>query len=78
MSAVDTLVPEEAVQTIDGKPCVFVAEKEENTFSRHEISAGPAVGEYVPVLRGLEEGQRIVTRGSFVLKAELGKGSGEE
>jgi hypothetical protein len=32
----------------------------------------------VPVVAGLEAGETIVVRGSFILKAELGKGSAED
>jgi cobalt-zinc-cadmium efflux system membrane fusion protein len=72
------VVPDEAIQTIEGRAVVFVAvEGEEGTFVARPIERGTAVGEFVPVLDGLEEGERIVIRGSFVLKAELGKSGAE-
>lgn len=71
-------LPEEAVQTVEGEPSVFVpVEGEENTFARREVSVGKAMNGYVPVLSGLKEGESVVTSGSFILKAELGKGSAE-
>lgn len=67
-------VPVEAIQTVEGGPAVFVPVKgEENTFAKRAVSVGPAVGDLVPVLSGLEEGEQVVTGGTFILKAELGK-----
>ena len=68
-------VPEEAVQTVEGGPAVFVpVQGEENTFAKRAVMVGRAVGGMVPVLSGLKEGESVVTRGTFLLKAELGKG----
>jgi cobalt-zinc-cadmium efflux system membrane fusion protein len=68
-------IPDEAVQTVEGRTAVFVpVEGEDNTFAARPVTVGKAVGGMVPVLSGLEEGERTVTGGSFVLKAELGKG----
>ncbi|RUL87008.1 efflux RND transporter periplasmic adaptor subunit [Tautonia sociabilis] len=67
-------VPSEAVQTVEGSPAVFVpVEGEANTFAKRPVRVGPAVGGMVPVLSGLEEGERYVAAGTFILKAELGK-----
>lgn len=67
-------VRDEAVQTVEGEPSVFVpVEGEPNTFARRAVGVGPAVGGMVPVYAGLKEGERYVVSGSFVLKAELGK-----
>jgi membrane fusion protein, heavy metal efflux system len=67
-------VPLEAIQTVEGKQAVFVpVEGEANTFAKRTISVGPSMGAFVPVISGLREGERIVTAGSFILKAELGK-----
>lgn len=74
-SAAVLAIPDEAVQTVEGGPAVFVpVPDEENTFTVQSITAGKAVGGMVPVLSGLEEGRLIVVKGSFILKAELGKG----
>lgn len=68
-------VPEEAVQIVEGGPAVFVeADGDPNRFLKQPVKVGEAKGRMVPVLSGLEEGQRIVTAGSFILKAELAKG----
>jgi cobalt-zinc-cadmium efflux system membrane fusion protein len=69
-------VPDQAVQTVEGGPAVFVpVEGEPGAFARRAITAGRAVGGMVPVLSGLAEGEPYVAAGSFLLKAELGKGS---
>jgi cobalt-zinc-cadmium efflux system membrane fusion protein len=73
-------IPDEAVQTVEGGPAVFVpVPGETNTFVKRPIRVGKTVGGLVPVLYGLKEGESVVVAGSFIMKAELGKGSaGEE
>ena len=67
-------VPIGAIQTVEGGPAVFVPVKgEENTFAKRTVSIAPAIGGMVPVLSGLKEGEHVVTAGTFILKAELGK-----
>jgi len=69
-------VPREAVQTVEGGAAVFVpVANEPNTFQKRALTVGPAVGGLVPVFAGLVEGEKFVASGSFILKAELGKGS---
>jgi cobalt-zinc-cadmium efflux system membrane fusion protein len=69
-------VPDEAVQTVEGKPAVFVpVAGEEHTFAKREVEVGEVVGGMVPILAGLKEGEAYVASGSFILKAELGKGA---
>lgn len=71
-------VPEVAVQNLNGQTVVFVADDEPNTFVKREVVVGPAVGDWVPVLSGLKEGEPVVTGGTFILKAELGKSAAED
>ena len=67
-------VPESAVYTVEGSPAVFVVrEDEKNTFEKRAVTIGPVISGYVTVLSGLEEGERYVANGGFILKAELGK-----
>ena len=69
-----TVVPEAAVQDVEGSPSVFVPVPDEpNTFARRAIAVGRTVGDRVEVLDGLRAGDEIVVEGSFLLKAELGK-----
>jgi cobalt-zinc-cadmium efflux system membrane fusion protein len=69
-----TVIPEEAVQSVEGGPAVFVPVMgEANTYSKRPVTIGAAVGGFVPVIAGLEAGEAFVVSGSFILKADLGK-----
>ena len=70
------VVPEEAIQTVEGAPAVFVpVAGEPGAFRKRAVTIGPAVDGLVPVYAGLAEGESFVSAGSFLLKAELGKGA---
>ncbi|MCC6910141.1 MAG: efflux RND transporter periplasmic adaptor subunit [Phycisphaerales bacterium] len=76
MPAAVIAVPEEAIQVVEGGPAVFVpVEGEANTFAKRAVSIGRTVGGLVPIHSGLADGESFVASGSFILKAELGKGS---
>ena len=67
-------VPEEAVQTVEGAPAVFVpVDGEPNTYAKRAVTVGKSVGGMVPILSGLAEGESYIATGSFILKADLGK-----
>ena len=69
-------VPDEAIQTVEGGPAVFVpVANEPNTFAKRAVTIGKPIGGLVPISSGLVEGERFVIAGTFILKAELGKGS---
>lgn len=69
-------VPDVAVQTVEGGPAIFVpVEGEPNTFAKRAVTIGKTVGGLVPIYSGLVEGERFVSAGTFILKADLGKGS---
>tara|TARA_R110002072_G_scaffold295396_1_gene466329 strand:- start:5600 stop:7288 length:1689 start_codon:yes stop_codon:yes gene_type:complete len=69
-------VPESAIQTIEGKPVVFVPFPEKpDTFLKRPVTVSESVGGMLPVLHGLREGESIVVAASFILKAQLGKSS---
>ena len=68
-------LPDEAVQTVEGAPAVFVPiEGKPNTFAKRTVKVSSPVGGMVQVLSGLSEGESVVVSGTFILKAELGKG----
>jgi membrane fusion protein, heavy metal efflux system len=71
-------VPQTAVQLVGGASSVFVAVPgEPGTFARRAVVAGKPAGGLVQIHSGLAEGEQVVVRGAFLLKAELGKGSAE-
>ncbi|EJL33290.1 RND family efflux transporter, MFP subunit [Caulobacter sp. AP07] len=69
------VVPEEAVQTLDGKPVVFV--RTAGGFKAQTVQVGARGAGRVEITGGLTAGQSVATRNAFLLKAELGKGEGE-
>lgn len=72
-------IPDAAVQTVEGSAAVFVPVKgEPHTFAKRPVTVGGSVGGFVSVLAGLKEGDEIVTAGSFILKADLGKSAAHE
>lgn len=66
------VVPEEAVQNVEGRDVVFV--RTDDGFLATPVSVGQRGGGRVEIAQGLEPGQIIASRKAFVLKAELGKG----
>jgi multidrug efflux pump subunit AcrA (membrane-fusion protein) len=74
------VVPETAVQELNGKQVVFVATASPGRYAVRPVTLGPTAGEgRVTVASGLRAGERIVGTGAFQLKAELTKASfGEE
>ncbi len=66
-------VPEEAVQTIDGEPSVFVLSR--GAFAARPVEVGERVGGARVITRGLDGGEIVVVAGAFNLKAELLKSS---
>lgn len=72
------VVPESAVLTVEGQPSVFIpVPNEPNVFAKRVVKVGAAVGGMLPILDGLTENQPVVTRGAFILKADLGKSGAE-
>lgn len=70
-------VPEDAVQTVEGKEVVFVSEGE-GRFRKREVRTGLRRAGEVEILEGLEPESHIVTSGAFLLKSELLRGQIEE
>ena len=64
------VVPVAAVQNINNQQAVFVATKDSNVFVLRPVRLGPESNGLYPVLEGLAVGDRIVTEGSFLLRAE--------
>ncbi|HJX90948.1 MAG TPA: efflux RND transporter periplasmic adaptor subunit [Pyrinomonadaceae bacterium] len=64
------VVPTGAVQNVASQQVVFVAANDANIFSMRPVRLGPESNGYYLVLEGLNVGNRIVTEGSFMLRAE--------
>ncbi len=69
-----TVVPPAAVQTIGDRSVVYVpADSDEGKFVERLVKLGARSGEFVQVLEGLKPGDKVVTEGSFFLRAEAAK-----
>jgi len=64
------VVPKEAVQAIGNQQIVFVASEKANEFALRAVRLGPESNGFYPVLEGLSVGERVITEGSFMLRAE--------
>jgi RND family efflux transporter MFP subunit len=64
------VVPKDAVQNIGNQQTVFVATDKPTEFAVRAVRVGPETAGFYPVLEGLSVGERIVTVGSFLLRAE--------
>ena len=61
------VVPNEAIAEINGKPAVFVKDKAEQ-YSISYINKGTSNGKYTAIIKGIEEGERVVTTGVYQMK----------
>jgi cobalt-zinc-cadmium efflux system membrane fusion protein len=66
-------VPEDALQDLDGKKVVFVAENDAE-FAARQVQTGRTAGGMIEIISGLKEGERYAAKGAFILKSELKKG----
>jgi membrane fusion protein, heavy metal efflux system len=77
--AAETEVPvsvvSDAIQNMDDKTVVFV--RVTDGFIAQPVQTGRSDGSRTEIVSGLKAGTRYAAAGSFVLKAELGKGSAE-
>lgn len=69
------VVPEEAVQSVEGRDVVFV--RVANGFQATPVTVGSRSGGRVELLSGLRPGSVVVTTGAFVMKSELGASEAE-
>jgi cobalt-zinc-cadmium efflux system membrane fusion protein len=63
-------VPEDAVQDIEGKPTVFVRTSP-SQFSARQVETGASGNGRIEILRGLKEGEPVVSKGAFAVKSVL-------
>jgi cobalt-zinc-cadmium efflux system membrane fusion protein len=69
------VLPDEAVQNIEGQDVVFV--RSDEGFDAMKVRTGTRSGGRTEILSGVTAGQVVATRNAFLLKAELGKGAAE-
>jgi multidrug efflux pump subunit AcrA (membrane-fusion protein) len=62
-------VPERAVIDTGSRKFVY-REAEPDVYEGVEVELGPRCGGFYPVVRGLKEGERVATTGSFLIDAE--------
>jgi cobalt-zinc-cadmium efflux system membrane fusion protein len=74
-SVVPLAVRNEALQTLEGGSVVFV--RDEDGFEPRPVELGRSDGEMTEVRSGIGAGDTYAAGNSFILKAELGKGSAE-
>jgi cobalt-zinc-cadmium efflux system membrane fusion protein len=70
---VDLAVRTNALQTVDSRTVVFV--RNGDAFEPRDVELGERDGEWAEVLFGLMPGDTYAAKNSFVIKAELAKGS---
>lgn len=68
-------VPEEAIQTVEGREVVFV--RTAQGFAATPVIVGQRSGGRAQITSGLTAGQVVATRNAFLLKAALGAGEVE-
>lgn len=69
------VVPASAVQNIDGQQIVFVQTADPNVFELRPVRLGAEAEGRYQILEGLNVGDKVVTNGSFSLRAEWLKGN---
>jgi membrane fusion protein, heavy metal efflux system len=68
------LVPQEAIQQVNGQDVVFVRTASDR-FKVQAVQTGENVRGNVRILQGLKPGEQVITRGSFIAKSQLLKSS---
>ncbi len=65
------VVPQNAIQVLDGETVVFVPSEHKNEFESIVVKKGVENTHYVEILSGLKEGDTYVSTGAFELKAKI-------
>jgi len=61
------VVPAAAVVDDAGRPIVFV-QREGETFERRAVTLGPRTGDLVQIVEGVQAGDRVVTKGAYLVR----------
>ncbi|MFN7946836.1 MAG: efflux RND transporter periplasmic adaptor subunit [Blastocatellia bacterium] len=67
------VIPRAALQTIGSDQVVFVPLAEPGQFQMRKVQVAEDAGDLVRVTGGLNAGEKVVTEGSFFLRAEMGR-----
>lgn len=62
-------IPASAVLDSGTRKLVYV-EKAKGSYESRDVTLGPKAGDVYPVLKGLQEGERVAIRGSFLLDSQ--------
>lgn len=62
-------IPKEAVIDTGRQKIVWV-EKSKGLYERKQVVVGPEAQDYYPVLQGLQTGEKVVTRGNFLIDSQ--------
>lgn len=65
------VIPESALQTMEDQKVVFV--KSGQTYEMRPVKIGVSDGKTVEILSGLNAGEQYVSKGSFIIKADIMK-----
>lgn len=61
------VVPASAIVDDAGRPIVFV-QREGETFERRPVTLGPRTGDLVQIVEGIQPGDRVVTKGAYLVR----------
>jgi len=64
------MVPRAAVQNLGAKQVVFIAGPEPGRFIQRDVVTGLETDGLVTILSGINAGDKVVTEGNFLLRAE--------
>jgi len=64
-------VEKSAIQNMENNDVVFVQEGDE--YKMRSVKLGKNDGEYIEILEGIKEGEKYVSKSSFIIKADIGK-----
>lgn len=70
------VVPEDAVQSIEGRDVVFVRTRD--GFRIQPVLVGPRSGGSAQIVSGIKAGEQVATRNAFLVKADMIKSGKEE
>jgi len=68
-------VPMDALQTLEGRPMIFI--KEGTTYTARPVQIGRQSARMAEIVAGLKGGEAIVTKGSFLIRADIAKSGAE-